>query len=59
MMVIECKKAESEKRMDFWCDEAIRQIVDEKYTGKTTGFNTVLCYGISFFEKSAKVKLMK
>ena len=59
MMIIECKKSESEQRMEFWCDEAIKQIVEKKYAGRTDGFHTVLCYGISFFEKSAKVKRMK
>ena len=59
MMIIECKKSESEARMDFWCDEGIRQIIDNKYAGNTYGFRKVLCYGVSFFQKSAKVKLMR
>ena len=59
MMIIECKKSESRDRMDFWCDDALKQIVDKEYAKKTDGFNTVLCYGVSFFEKSAKVKLMR
>ncbi len=59
MMIIECKVSDSEKRMDYWCDKAIDQIVRNQYTGKTDGFNKILCYGISFFQKSAKVKRMK
>ena len=59
MMIIECKKAEKKDRMDFWCDEAIRQINDLEYVRNTDGFNSVLCYGISFFQKFAKVKLKK
>ena len=59
MMIIECKKSDSRERMGFWCDEAIKQIVDKKYAKNADGYNKVLCYGISFFEKSAKVRLMK
>ena len=59
MMIIECKKSDSKDRMDFWCDNALKQIVDKEYARNTDGFNTVRCYGVSFFEKNAKVKLMK
>ena len=59
VLVIECKKAESEERMEYWCDEAIKQIVDKQYAGNTNGFRSVLCYGVSFFEKSAMVKLLR
>ena len=59
MMIIECKKADRKDRMDYWCDEAIRQIREKEYARKTDGFNMVRCYGISFYEKTAKVKLMK
>ena len=59
MMIIECKKSDSESRLEYWCDEAIRQIIDQQYARKTDGFNTVRCYGVAFFEKSAKVKLMR
>ena len=59
MMIIECKKSDSQSRLDYWCDEAIQQIIDNQYARKTDGFNTVRCYGAAFFEKSAKVKLMK
>jgi hypothetical protein len=58
-IIIETKKSTSEEGMDFWCDEAIKQIVDRKYYKDAGGFNTVLCYGVSFFQKSAKVKLMR
>ncbi|MBR1853055.1 MAG: AAA family ATPase [Lachnospiraceae bacterium] len=58
-MIIEAQKAESMSRMDYWCDEAIKQIVDNEYAENMNGYNKVLCYGISFFEKSAKVKLKR
>ena len=59
MLVMECKKADSEEKLDYFCDQALEQIVSRKYTGNTNGYKTVLCYGIAFFEKSAKVKLLK
>ncbi|MBR2527460.1 MAG: AAA family ATPase [Blautia sp.] len=59
MMIIECKKSDSKNRMDYWCDNALKQIVEKKYAVKTEGFDIVLCYGISFFEKRAKVKLLR
>ena len=59
MMIIECKKAKSPETMDFWCDQAILQIIEKKYAEKQDGFHTVLCYGISFFKKTAKIKLMR
>lgn len=58
-MIIEVKKAESKKRMEYWCDNAIRQIIDNEYAKDMNGYTKVLCYGITFFEKSAMVKLMK
>ena len=58
MLVMECKKADSEEKLDYFCDQALEQIVSRKYTGNTNGYKTVLCYGIAFFEKSAKVKLL-
>lgn len=58
-IIIETKKSTSEEGMDFWCDEAIKQIVERQYYKDAEGFTTVLCYGISFFQKSAKVKLMR
>ena len=59
MMIIECKKAGSKDRMEACCNEAIKQIAEKEYARKTDGFNTVLCYGISFFEKTAMVKRMQ
>ena len=56
------------KRMDFdvadkvsdldrECDKAIKQIIDEKYAEGLYGYEKILCYGIAFFHKQAKVKL--
>ena len=58
-MILEAKKAESKDRMDYWCDKAIQQIIDQEYAKNMDGYRTVRCYGISFYEKTAKVKLLK
>ena len=58
-MILEAKKAESKERMDYWCDKALRQIIDQEYSKNMDGYRTVRCYGISFYEKTAKVKLLK
>ena len=58
-MIIEAKKSGSEADMDKDCDKAIKQIIDEKYAEGIIGYEKILCYGVSFFRKQAKVKLFK
>ena len=57
IMIFEVKKADTADRMNEACDEAIQQIVDKGYA-KTIepGYEKILCYGISFFQKSAMIK---
>ena len=56
-MIIEVKKADSKVNMDKSCDEALKQIVDNEYAKNLdAGFETVYCYGIAFFQKSAMIK---
>ena len=59
VMIIETKRTTDETKMDAMCDEAIQQIRDNRYDAsyKDT-YPTVLCYGITFYKKSAMVKLM-
>ena len=45
--------------MDNDADKAINQIINEKYAEGLKNYNHIFCYGISFFQKQAKVKLMK
>ena len=43
--------------MEKDCDEALKQIVDNEYAKNLDeGFETVLCYGISFYRKTALIK---
>ena len=58
-LIIEAKKSFSETDMDKDCDEAITQIRDRKYGEGLYGYTQVLCYGVAFFRKQAKVKLME
>lgn len=58
-MIIEAKRAESEERMDYWCDEALYQIVKKQYAKNLTGYRQILCYGIAFYQKEAQVKRLK
>lgn len=55
-IIIEAKKSARESDMDKDCDEAIHQIVTEKYAEGLYGYTQIFCYGISFFQKQAKVK---
>ncbi len=55
-VIIEAKKSEKEDDMDKDCDKAIGQITTEKYAEGLYGYTQVLCYGIAFFQKQAKVK---
>ena len=36
--------------------EGKQQIIDKEYLRGFTGFDSVICYGISFFQKKALVK---
>ena len=56
-MIIEVKKTESKANMEKSCDEALKQIVENEYAKNLdAGYETVLCYGIAFFQKSAMIK---
>lgn len=55
-IIIEAKRSKKESDMDKDCDEAIDQIITEKYAEGLYGYTQILCYGVSFFQKKAKVK---
>ena len=57
IMIIEVKKADTAHRMNEACDEAIQQILDKGYAKMIEpGYEKTICYGISFFQKSARIK---
>ena len=57
IMIFEVKKADTADRMNAACDEAIQQILDKGYAKMIEpGYEKIICYGISFFQKSARIK---
>ena len=44
--------------MDKDCDEALKQIVEQEYAQGICGYEQILCFGITFYQKQAKVKKM-
>ena len=58
-IIIEAKKSKKESDLDGDCDDAIDQIITERYAEGLYGYEQVLCYGIAFFQKQAKVKCLK
>ena len=57
-IIIEAKKSDKESALNKDCNKAIKQIVDEKYAEGIDGYEQILCYGVAFFQKQAKIKLM-
>lgn len=55
-IIIEAKRSKRESDMDADCDEAISQIIRQKYAEGVYGYGQILCYGAAFFQKQAKVK---
>lgn len=55
-IIIEAKKAESRERLEYWCEEALRQISSREYTENFDGYRQVLRYEIAFYQKTALVK---
>ena len=55
-IIIEAKKSEKESDIDKDCDEALDQIVTQRYAEGLRGYEQILCYGVAFFQKNAKVK---
>ena len=58
-IIIEAKKSDKETDLDKDCDEAIRQIITGKYAEGLYGYEQILCYGVAFFQKQAKVKYLE
>ena len=54
-LIIEAKKSDKENDLEKDCEEALEQIVDKKYAEGLYGYEQVLCYGIAFYQKQARV----
>ncbi|MCR5726483.1 MAG: ATP-binding protein [Lachnospiraceae bacterium] len=57
-IIIEAKLAKKGSGLDKACDEAIKQIITEKYAEEIIGYEQVICYGVGFYKKQAKFKLL-
>ena len=55
-IIIEAKRSDSRERMEYWCDQALKQIDEKEYTKDLDGYRKILRYGISFRKKEALVK---
>ncbi|MBQ9008997.1 MAG: PD-(D/E)XK nuclease domain-containing protein, partial [Clostridia bacterium] len=55
-MILEAKKSDREEDMDRDALEGRQQIIDKEYLRGFRGFDSVICYGISFFQKQALVR---
>ncbi|MBR2528335.1 MAG: AAA family ATPase [Blautia sp.] len=58
-MLLETKKSEKEEDMEKDALEGRQQIIAKEYLRGFYGFDSVICYGISFFRKKALVKKLE
>lgn len=56
VIIIETKRSKKEDNLDQDCDGAVNQILSKKYAEGLYGYTQILCYGIAFFQKEARVK---
>lgn len=59
--ILELKVAKTFKGLDAACDDALQQIEDKQYYEPLPeeGYHDVWCYGIAFFRKQCRVKLVR
>lgn len=58
-IIVEAKKSKNKADLDRDCDKALKQIEDERYAEGLDGYEQILGYGVAFFQKQAKVKLLE
>ena len=56
VIIIETKRSKKEDNLDQDCDGAVNQILSKRYAEGLYGYTQILCYGIAFFQKEARVK---
>lgn len=56
VIIIETKRSKKEDNLDQDCDRAVNQILSKRYAEGLYGYTQILCYGIAFFQKEARVK---
>lgn len=55
-IIIEAKKSKKKDDMGKDCEEALKQIETQQYAAGLEGYETIRCFGVSFFRKQALVK---
>lgn len=57
-VIIEIKATKEFTKLDYWCDEALKQIEDNRYETEliNDGYQKIIKYGIAFCKKSCMVK---
>ena len=57
-VIIEIKATKEFTKLEYWCDEALRQIEDNRYETEliNDGYQSIIKYGIAFCKKSCMVK---
>ncbi len=57
-VIIEIKATKEFTKLDYWCNEALKQIEEYRYETEliNDGYQNIIKYGISFCKKSCKVK---
>lgn len=60
-VIMEIKVSRTYQGMEEKCDEALRQIEEQKYEKelRTEGYQDILKYGIAFYRKECMVKMQK
>ena len=60
-VILELKVAKKFKELNEVCEEALRQIDERKYDFDLAeeGYSEVICYGLGFFRKQVRVRLMR
>lgn len=55
-IIVEAKKSVREADLGKDCEDAIRQIITQKYAEGLDGYEKVICYGAAFYQKQALVR---
>ena len=57
-VIIEIKATKEFTKLEYWCDEALKQIEDNRYETEliNDGYQNIIKYGIAFCKKSCRVK---
>ncbi|XME04377.1 AAA family ATPase [Lachnospiraceae bacterium C1.1] len=58
-IIIEAKKSDKEADMEKDCEEAVQQIIKEKYAEGLNGYENIVCYGAAFLKSRLNLSSCK